>query len=70
MSCFLYPEDVDRRLSWPPGTAQRMARQRRLPHTVLPDGSVRFEWAEVEALLRHVPARPRLAVTSPDASGP
>jgi hypothetical protein len=55
---FLYPEDVDQRLNWALGTAVRLARRRRLPHLVLPDGSIRFEWAAVEALIQHVPAEP------------
>jgi len=52
----LYPEDIDRRLNWPPGTAARLARRQRLPHVVLPDGAIRFVWAEVEPLLVRVPA--------------
>jgi len=51
---FLYPEDVDRRLNWPLGRAERLARRRRLPHIVLPDGSIRFEWEPVERLLQRV----------------
>ena len=39
---FLFPEDVDSRLNWKPGRTERLARQRRLPHYVLPDGSIRF----------------------------
>jgi hypothetical protein len=53
---FLHPEDVDERLGWPLGRAARLARRGRLPHVRLPDGSVRFEWPEVEALLCRVPA--------------
>ena len=52
---FLYPEDVDRRLNWPLGRAERFARRRKLPHILLPDGSVRFEWESVEALVERVP---------------
>ena len=51
---FLYPDDIDQKLNWPPGTAQKMARRRRLPHTVLPDGSVRFVWEDIESLLVRV----------------
>ena len=54
----LYPDDIDQKLNWPPGTAQRMARRRKLPHVLLPDGSVRFRWEEVEALLVYVTAIP------------
>ena len=53
---FVDPEEVDTRLSWRPGTAERLARQRRLPHTLMPNGEVRFVWAEVEALIVRVPA--------------
>ena len=51
----LYPEDVDQRLNWPLGRAARLARQRRLPHVLLPDGSVRFRWEEIEPLVLAVP---------------
>jgi hypothetical protein len=53
---FLYAEDIDRRLNWPLGTARRLARRGKLPHVVLPDGSIRFEWPAIEGLLRRVPA--------------
>jgi hypothetical protein len=53
---FIYPEDVDRRLNWPLGRAERLARRRRLPHVLLPDDSVRFEWGEIEKLVRRVTA--------------
>ncbi len=52
----LYPEDVDCRLNWPLGRAERLARRKCLPHVVLPDGSIRFCWSEIEPLLRHVAA--------------
>jgi hypothetical protein len=51
---FLYPEDVDRRLNWPLGRAERLARRRRLPHVLLPDGSIRFQWDRIEPLIRIV----------------
>lgn len=60
----LYPEDVDRRLNWPIGRAARMAKRKRLPHLVLPDGSVRFEWAKIEPLLLQVEAAHRSEVAS------
>ena len=41
---FHYPDDLDKRLGWKPGKAERLARQRRLPHLLLPDGSIRFDW--------------------------
>ena len=52
----IYPEDVDQRLNWPLGRAERLARQRRLPYVLLPDGSIRFRWEEIEPLLLPVPA--------------
>jgi hypothetical protein len=55
MGDLVYPEDIDQRLNWPLGTASRLARRKRLPHYLLPDGSVRLRWEEVEALVRHVP---------------
>lgn len=60
----LYPEDVDRRLNWPIGRAARMAKRKRLPHLVLPDGSVRFEWEKIEPLLCQVDAADRQEVAS------
>jgi hypothetical protein len=51
----VYPEQIDRNLSWPLGTAARLARRRLLPHYLLPDGSVRLRWEEILALVRRVP---------------
>jgi hypothetical protein len=56
MSDLLYPEDIDQRLNWPIGKAEKLARQRRLPYVLLPDGSIRFRWAEIEHLVLHIPA--------------
>jgi hypothetical protein len=53
---FMYPEEVDRRLGWKPGRAERLARQRRLPYVLLPDGSIRFDWGEIEPLIVRVQA--------------
>ena len=52
----LYPTDVDQRLSWPLGKAERLARQRRLPYVLLPDGSIRFRWKDIERLVLAVPS--------------
>ena len=52
----LYPEEIDQRLNWPLGRAQRLARRGTLPHVVLPDGGIRFEWHSIEPLVRRVPA--------------
>ena len=35
----IYGEDIDRRLNWPLGRAERLARRGGLPHVVLPDGN-------------------------------
>jgi hypothetical protein len=53
---FLDSEDLDRRLGWKPGRAERLARQRRLPYVLLPDGSIRFDWDEIESLIVRVQA--------------
>ena len=58
---FLFAEDLDKRLGWKLGRAERLARQRRLPHVILPDGSIRFNWQEIEPLIVHVPAATVLA---------
>ena len=60
----LFPEDIDARLNWPPGRTSRLARRGRLPHYLLPDGSIRLCWGEIAPLVRHVPLP-----TSPDGSG-
>ena len=52
----IYGTEVDQRLNWPLGRADRLARQRRLPHVLLPDGAVRFDWAVVERLILPVPS--------------
>jgi len=57
----LYPDDIDARLNWPPGRTSRLARGGKLPHYVLPDGSIRLRWAEIAPLLQHVPAAPETA---------
>jgi hypothetical protein len=38
----LLPEEVDKRLRWPLGRAERLAHRRRLPHLFLSTGEVRF----------------------------
>lgn len=53
----LYPEEIDNRLNWPLGRATRLAKKGKLPHVVLPDGSIRFEWESIEPLLVRVPQR-------------
>jgi hypothetical protein len=55
---YLTPEQVDARLSWPPGRSERLARQRRLPHVLLPDGRIRFIWEQIERLIVPIPFTP------------
>ena len=50
----LYGEEIDQRLNWPLGRAERLARQRRLPYVILPDGSIRFKWEEIAVLIQAV----------------
>lgn len=50
----LSADEIDRRLTWPSGRAAELAEARRLPHLILPDGTIRFEWKDVEALLTWV----------------
>ena len=52
----LYPEEIDQRLNWPLGRAERLARQRRLPYVLLPDGSIRLRWEDIEPLVLEVRA--------------
>ncbi len=51
---FLYGEDIDKKITWPLGRAERLARRGKLPHIVLPDGSIRFRWDQIEPLIRVV----------------
>jgi len=51
MQRFLYGEQIDKRLNWPLGRAERLARQGQIPHVILPDGAIRFEWQAIEKLL-------------------
>jgi hypothetical protein len=62
----LYGEEIDKRLNWPLGKAQRLARRRKLPHVVLPDGSIRFEWSAVSALMQFnaLPAAVKSAIVN------
>lgn len=36
------------------GRAERRARRGKLPHVILPGGTIRFEWSSIVRLLRHV----------------
>ncbi|QEL15136.1 hypothetical protein [Limnoglobus roseus] len=57
----LYPDDVDARLNWPPGRTSRLARTGKLPHYILPDGSIRLCWEEILPLVHHVAVAPDAA---------
>ena len=57
MTNLLYGADIDRRISWPVGRAERMARRGELPHVLLPDGSIRFRWRDIEPLLKEITHR-------------
>ena len=65
----LYGEEIDQRLNWPLGRAERLARQRRLPYVMLPDGSIRFKWEEIEPLVLRSPRR-RNKKRVPDEDNP
>ena len=56
------PEQIDRYLNWPLGTATRLARRRQLPHYQLPDGSIRLRKDEVDALVRRIPLQEQQGV--------
>ncbi len=54
-SNLLNSHEVDHRLGWTLGRAERLARKRRLPH-YLPDGSIRFVWDDIAPLIVPVAA--------------
>lgn len=56
MAEMIGPGEVDRRLGWGSGQAKRLARRRMLPCYVIPDGSFRFVWTEIEPLLKRIEA--------------
>ena len=57
----LYPDDIDSRLNWPPGRTSRLVRTGKLPHYILPDGSIRLSWDEIVPLVRHIHTAPGTA---------
>jgi hypothetical protein len=65
----LYPDDIDSRLNWPPGRTSRLARTGKLPHYVLPDGSIRLRWEEIAPLVQHVPTDPDTTEAKGDNRG-
>jgi excisionase family DNA binding protein len=62
MPRYLSPEEVAQLLGLPVGSVLRLARQRRIPHCIVPGGEVRFEPADVEAMVERVPAESACAL--------
>lgn len=62
------PEEIDVAFAWPIGKAERLARRGLLPHYRLPDGvqTIRFDRAEVDALIRHIPPTQPKSDTIPE----
>lgn len=50
-TALLTSREVDRLLRYSPGKAVRLAKRGKLPHIVLPDGSVRFREQDIQQLL-------------------
>lgn len=46
--------EIDTLFKWPKGRAERLARRKKIPHILLPDGAIRFELPEVQKTLRRV----------------
>jgi hypothetical protein len=46
----LKPKEVDLLLRYPSGRSQRLARQGKIPHVLLPDGEIRFRQSDIERL--------------------
>jgi len=53
---YLRGDEIDKRVGWPLGRADKLARKRLLPHLLLPDGAIRFQWDEISPLIVPVPA--------------
>jgi len=51
MNGLLIPIEVDRIFRYRPGKAERLAKRGKMPHIVLPDGSIRFRQEDIEHLL-------------------
>jgi hypothetical protein len=52
MSNLINGREIDRLFGWPAGKAEKLAKRGKLPHYLLPDGSVRFCRDEILALIR------------------
>lgn len=48
---------IDKWVGWPLGRADRLARRGKLPHAILPDGSIRFIKHSVGLLIKIVEAK-------------
>ncbi len=46
------PSELDRQFGWNTGTARKLAEKGRLPHVLLPDGSIRFEMDQILPLVK------------------
>ena len=49
----LKPAEVNLLFRYPIGRATKLAKAGLIPHLILPDGEIRFDEAEIEALLKH-----------------
>ena len=67
MTDLLYGEEIDKKLNWPLGRAERLARRGRLPHVVLPDGAIRLRWSDIEPLIVRVDSTSDTAATQGEA---
>lgn len=65
----LKPGEVDILLRYPRGRSLRLARKGLLPYVRLPDGSVRFDEREIQALLTSARVRDTTPETK-NAAGP
>jgi hypothetical protein len=52
MSAYMTPDEVDEELKLPRGKAARLARRRKLPALVLPDGTIRFRSDDLGLFLK------------------
>jgi hypothetical protein len=59
----LTPRDVDKRLAWPLGRAECLARRGKLTHVLLPDGTIRFRADAVDGFVRDI--MPSVQATPP-----
>lgn len=43
--------ELDKLLRWPLGRSERLAKKRRIPHIILPDGEIRVRWMDIKPLI-------------------